>query len=362
MRQFLKSNAPWLIILFLLLGPGAMGYGLAQSAASEAIQAPQGDPPFWGTIFLDPDIITAADPTTFQSAPYAGRGMRTMFDRRVNNWITVNAYLFAASFDDGLAAEIQVNPEFASVAAAEVEALKYGNVIGRLPHVLRTDLQTVWIHKGVQPFGGGNNNILIHTGQSAVYEADGILEETLVHEASHTSLDADHAAAPGWLAAQAADGSFISVYARDNPTREDIAESFLPYVALCCRSDRISQDLADTFTQTIPNRLAYFASQSFDMHPLSLPLSPTATPTTGPTMTPTRTVTATATRTPTATPTRTVTATRTPTATPTATATEAPTTTPTPTATATDTPTTAPTPTATLTVVRLWHYLPLIAR
>jgi hypothetical protein len=343
--MFHVSRSNWIrwVLCVLLLGLLPLGSSLAQSAGSEAPQSPQGDPPFWGTIFLDPDIITAADPTTFQSAPYAGRGMRTMFDRRVNDWITVNAYLFDASFDDGLTAEIQVNPEFGSPAAAGVEALKYGKAIGQLPQALRTDVQTVWIHKGVQPFGGGNNNILIHTGQSAVYEADGILEETLVHEASHTSLDADHAAAPGWLAAQAADPAFISVYARDNPTREDIAESFLPYVALCCRLDRISQELAGTFMQTIPNRLAYFASQSFVMHPLSLPTTPTATPTEPPsTATPTRT----ATRAPTATPTSTATATETPTAAPTPTA----------------TPTTAPTATAMPTVVRLLHYLPMIVQ
>ncbi len=366
MHHLLRSNALRLIMLLLLLAAGAMGSGLAQSSGSEAQQAPQADPPFWGTIFLDPDIITASDPTTFQGAPYAGRGMRTMFDRRVNNWITVNAYLFAASFDNGLTAEIQVNPEFGSPAAAEVEALKYGKAIGQLPQALRTDLETVWIHLGVQPFGGGNNNILIHTGQSAVYEADGILEETLVHEASHTSLDAYHAAAPGWLAAQTADANFISVYARDYPTREDIAESFLPYVALCCRPDRITTQLAGTFTQTIPNRIAYFASQSFVMHPLSLAPTPTVTPT----RTPTSTRTATATRTSTRTPTRTatVTPTETPTGTPTptatATTTDTPTTAPTPTATATatDTPTTAPTSTATQSAVHLLHYLPLIVR
>jgi len=49
---------------------------------------------------------------------------------------------------------------------------------------------------GVQPFGGGNNSIPIHTGQTEIYEGDGILEETLVHGSSHTSLDASHAAAP----------------------------------------------------------------------------------------------------------------------------------------------------------------------
>jgi hypothetical protein len=191
-----------------------------------------------------------------------------MFDRRVNNWITVNAYLFNASFDDGLTAEIQVNPEFSSSDAALVEAQKYGEVIGRLPTALRTSVETVWIHKGIQPFGGGNNNLLIHTGQADLYEADGILEETFVHEAAHTSLDSTHAAATGWLAAQTGDGTFISTYARDFPDREDIAESFLPYLAIRYRSDRISQPLADTIVQTIPNRIAYFDNQSFDMYPI----------------------------------------------------------------------------------------------
>lgn len=229
----------------------------------------QGNPPFSGTIFLDPDIITSSDPTSFQSVTSAGRGSRTMFDRRVNNWITVNAYLFDASFDDGLTAEIQVNPEFGSSSSALVEAEKYGSFIGQLPTVLRADVETVWIHKGTQPFGGGNNNILIHTGQSDLYMNDGILEETLVHEASHTSLDATHAEAPGWRTAQAADANFISTYARDNSDREDIAESFLLFLALRFRPDRISQALKESIKQTIPNRISYFDDQDFDMHPVS---------------------------------------------------------------------------------------------
>src|SRR5688572_11663869 len=184
-------------------------------------------PPFAGTIFLDPDIITGNDPTSFQTLTPNGQGSRTMFDRRVNDWITVEAYLFQVTYDDGLNIEVQVNPEFESSTLAEVQAEKYAIVIGRLPASLRQDVQTAWIHKGVNLFGGGNNNILIHIGQADLYENDGILEETLVHEASHTSLDAIHANAPGWVNAQHEDPTFISTYARDNPTREDIAETFL---------------------------------------------------------------------------------------------------------------------------------------
>ncbi len=243
-------------LLLLALGPGL-------SFRAEAM------PPFWGTIFLDPEIITPSDPTTFLGATYAGRGLRLMFDRRVNGWVWKDAYLFDAIYEDGLDAEIQVNPEFGSTDAAEAEALKYGEAVGRLPTSLRANVQTMWIHKGVEPFGGGNNNLLIHTGQADLYVQDGILEETFVHEAAHTSLDATHAAAPGWLAAQNADPDFISSYAESFPTREDIAESFLPWLALRYRRERISASLADTFEQTIPNRIAYFDAQTFDMHPLS---------------------------------------------------------------------------------------------
>ena len=236
-----------------------------------ATQTAASDPPFSGTIFLNPDIIMSSDPTTFQTVSYTGQALRTMFDRRVNDWINVNAYLFSVTFDDGRTVEIQVNPEFGNSSAAMVEAQKYGEVIGRLPSILRTDVATVWIHKGTEPFGGGNNNLLIHTGQADLYTADGILEETFVHEAAHTSLDAAHAGAAGWLAAQTADGEFISTYARDFPDREDIAESFLVYLAVRYRSDRISQSLENTILQTIPNRINYFDNQSFNMYPITTP-------------------------------------------------------------------------------------------
>jgi len=230
------------------------------------------DPPYSGTIFIDPDIITEDDITTFIDAPYAGQGIRTMFDRRVNGWITVNAYLFNATFDDSLTSEIQVNPEFGSSDTAFVYAEKYGIEIGRLPTALRDDVETVWIHQGTQPFGGGNNNILIHIGQALNYINDGILEEALVHEAAHTSLDSDHASSSGWLSAQTMDGEFISTYAQDYPNREDIAESFLLYLAIRYRSDRITQSTYQTITQTIPNRIQYFDDQSFNMYPTSLPV------------------------------------------------------------------------------------------
>ena len=237
----------------------------------------QPEPPFGGTVWIDPDIITPSDPAALQDITAAGRGERTMFDRRVNDWISVNAYLFDARFDDGLTTEIQVNPEFGSVSAAMVEANKYGRAIGQLPTVLRTNVETVWIHKGDQPWGGGNDNILIYVGGMLDWRKE-FLEELLVHEAAHTSLDPGWKGivdAVDWRAAQMADGNFISDYARDHPEREDIAESFLLYLAVRYRSARISQFHERTILETIPNRIAYFdrllqvSTSDDDMYPIT---------------------------------------------------------------------------------------------
>jgi hypothetical protein len=247
------------VIIFLI---GTLGVNAQNTPTTQVV------PPFHGTIFLDPDIITPEDPTSFQALATDGQGSRTMFDRRVNNWITVNAYLFTATYDDGLSIEVRVNPEFINRDLAELEAYKYAKVIGQLPTCLRQDIKTASIHKGTQLFGGGNNDILIHTGQTALYEKDGILEETLVHEATHTSLDAKHALSVDWLRAQQDDAKFISKYAQENPKREDLAETFLLYIALALRGDRISDELKQTVGNAIPNRLYYFERQAFDYYPL----------------------------------------------------------------------------------------------
>lgn len=226
-------------------------------------------PPFSGTVYTDPDILTPSDPTTYLGLSYSGRGERLMFDRRIDKWITLFPYLFPARYDDGLIIEIQVNPEFGIPKAAQAQAEKYAVVIGRLPTELRKDVKTVWIHKGNQLFGGGNNNLLIHTGIAEDhYIPEGVLEETLIHEAVHTSLDADHKDHPDWLAAQEADCTSISEYARDFPVREDLAESYLPYFAIRYKADRISESLKKTIERTIPHRIVYFDNQDFDMHPV----------------------------------------------------------------------------------------------
>ena len=148
-------------------------------------------------------------------------------------------------FTDGLKTEIQVNPEF-TLDEATVEANKYAFLIGQLPTALRKDVETMWIHKGIEAYGGGNRNLLVHTGMTESYEKNltgNITEETLIHEATHTSIDSYHypnggwtnsgySEGEGWIEAVENDGCYISTYAKDFPYREDLAELMHLYLSL----------------------------------------------------------------------------------------------------------------------------------
>jgi hypothetical protein len=57
-------------------------------------------------------------------------------------------------------------------------------------------------------------------------------------------------------------------YARDNPRREDVAESFLTYIAAKQRADRVPYNLKVKINRTIPHRIKYFDDQEFDLYPL----------------------------------------------------------------------------------------------
>tara|TARA_B110000003_G_scaffold268721_1_gene298742 strand:+ start:215 stop:1546 length:1332 start_codon:yes stop_codon:yes gene_type:complete len=238
------------------------------------------EPPFYdGTIFASGDIITSADPSLFSEIEYKGTGQREMYDRRNGGaWINIEAYIFDTSFSDGLKTEIQINSEF-TLEEATAEANKYAFLIGQLPTLLRQDVETMWIHKGYEGYGGGNNNLLVHTGMTETYEnyfafGEGdpsIVEETLIHEATHTSIDyhyesIDGGYGAGWVEAVNNDnGCYISNYALQYPYREDVAEIMLMYIAVKYFPERITPTMRDQILSCNLNRINHFDSLNLDL-------------------------------------------------------------------------------------------------
>jgi hypothetical protein len=84
------------------------------------------------------------------------------------------------------------------------------------------------------------------------------MEVTLIHEATHTSIDARYYSNIKRREAVEKDGGcYISTYASDYPDREDIAELMPLYVAVKYFPYRISKELKDKILSCSINRINY---------------------------------------------------------------------------------------------------------
>jgi hypothetical protein len=137
----------------------------------------------------------------------------------------------------------------------------------------------MWIHKGYEGYGGGNDNLLVHTGMTETYEnysayGEGdpsIVEETLIYEATHTSIDnhyesIDSGYGAGWVEAINNDNRcYISNYALQYPYREDLAEIMLVYIAVKYFPERITTSMRDQILSCNLNRINHLDSLNLDL-------------------------------------------------------------------------------------------------
>lgn len=225
-------------------------------------------------LFTSSNIIVSKDPTSFKELNFIEYKKIKFWDRRREQQgpVYFDAFIFIANFEKGNSIEIRVNEEFGSLNEAKNNAEKYSKIVGQLPNFLRTkNLKTITIHKGKKPWGGGNNDILIHT---EMYSKDlsEFVEEVAMHEAAHTSLDYQWdglVIESEWKKAQKLDKKFISKYAKRFSKREDVAETINWWIAVKCKKERISNSLFQNIIYGIPNRLKYLDSLKFDTYPLN---------------------------------------------------------------------------------------------
>ena len=126
-----------------------------------------------------------------------------------------------------------------------------------MPAVLRRGVKQMVLYPEGDSWNASTGEVNIHHGNYAGELADGALEESMIHETVHTSIDDRHAESYGWKQAQRADRAFISDYAAATPEGEDLAETFTLYLALALDPGRFSDEDYDIITSTIPNRIAY---------------------------------------------------------------------------------------------------------
>lgn len=206
-------------------------------------------------------IITPQDPTALVSVQYTDTDEKYVWDkRRGDGWegySMVEMHQFIAEFSDGLVTEILCSVEIGDVDRSMGLARKYARHAGKMPTYLRRNLHTIIVHDGEGIMRANAMGIWIHQDEIHLYERTQCLEETFYHEGAHNSLEPIVKADPEWKAAQEADGIHITEYAATSES-EDIAESYVAWVAVRFRRARITRDDLQTILSTIPNRLRYF--------------------------------------------------------------------------------------------------------
>ena len=137
----MRNLAPYMIFALLLGAPATL---LAK-------------PPFQGTVWVDPGIITESDPSTFAGVVYSATTHRQCWDYRIEEWRHTEVHIYRGEFDDGSHTEFWVNAEF-DRNEARVHAEWFARALGRLPLVLRQCGTAVEIHSGDQGAGGNGGS------------------------------------------------------------------------------------------------------------------------------------------------------------------------------------------------------------
>lgn len=207
----------------------------------------------------DFDIITNRDPSCFRGLRYQGVSKAEMPDKSREAELFQQAHLFVASYTDKTSVQIAVDRSIQPAAAAKDEAMRYATRLGKLPSVLRVGVKRLVVHKGNEDTTAFSDVglIVVYSANASKRISTNDLEETLFHESVHATWDKKYATSREWKRAQAADGSFATMYAKRKPALEDLAESALFAYAVIHHPERLPAEDRERIRQSIPARIEF---------------------------------------------------------------------------------------------------------
>ncbi len=224
------------------------------------------EPPFRNSVVsTDFDFIRSDDPTMAFEVVDAGRARKEMPDKRSDELMADDVFVFELSYRDGVQVEVWADPDFATREEAVSYASMIGSALGKLPAEPRRILSHVVVHSGdevafAEELG---HFFVLYSENMKKRVAQHDLEETIFHETIHATLEAKHASNPQWLKAQESDPGFITEYAASNPLKEDLPESALFAYTLIHHPGRLPAEVEQTIRRLMPQRLQYL-TQIFD--------------------------------------------------------------------------------------------------
>jgi uncharacterized protein YoxC len=189
------------------------------------------EPPFYGTMWDLPDLITSSDYTIYSTSSYQGIETRLFYDKSIPDFLNYPAHVYKVNFGDDLSIDFEIYTEFTQEEAGNIEQ-KYAPLIGQLGKDLRKNIKSFEFLKGEEVASAQRTDDLNYANIS--FHIDWLTnivetrpdgdktEELLIHESAHLSIDPYVYGQQGWTDAVNLDGNFLSTYAKDNPDSEDV--------------------------------------------------------------------------------------------------------------------------------------------
>ena len=231
---------------------------------------PERPPPYAGTVWISPNIIDSSDSSSVQSIVYSGREEREFYKGYESGFIMTETYLFNVEYPNRRTIEFQVETAWGDLEAAHEQVEIHAVELGRMPLLLLRGVIEVEIGDIGRIAASLLGQIHIDVNIAKEWIGNGYWQESLFHETVHTTLDGGIIGDHAWVAAQKADGVFISDYAQFLPVTEDVAETFLMWFAVRYRPERLPGDVLQTILNTIPNRITYLDERKYDLSPYRL--------------------------------------------------------------------------------------------
>ncbi|WP_417857812.1 hypothetical protein [Xanthomarina gelatinilytica] len=211
-------------------------------------------------VSTDIDFITDKDPNAFTYLQYIRQSKQEMPDRRNEQLMDENTYVFKAFFSDGNEVEIWVHSAFGSINKAKKYAQMLTGPLGKLPKFMRKKLLHVVIHKGDETaFSESEGHFFVlYSENMKTRISNHDLEETVFHESVHATLDSSYKNNKKWLKAQKDDNVFITKYGESKPNQEDFSETAIFAYTILKYQGRLSSEIEEWVLKNIPNRLSFF--------------------------------------------------------------------------------------------------------
>lgn len=231
-------------------------------AKSNALTSVQKIEPLYtnSIVSTDIDFITSEDLNTFTNIQYLGQETKEMPDQRNDVLIDNATYTFRAFFNTSDTVDIWVHSSFLSQDEAQKYAQMVVDPLGKLPQVMRKDLDHVVIHKGDETaFGESEGHFFVLYSENMITRINNHdLEETVFHESVHATLESIYKDDPKWISAQKNDNCYITKYGALKPALEDLPETAIFAYTMIIHAGRLSTDIEEWITTNNSNKLLFF--------------------------------------------------------------------------------------------------------